>query len=103
MNLLFVVPHLRKGGPVDVLYNICKEILKFADIQVELLTLRQECKKSKISDFRDLGVPIIQLNKSYLSILVIMTWITLQISLEEHGMIIIQMKALQDCVIREHF
>lgn len=65
MNLLFVVPHLRKGGPVDVLYNICKEILKFADIQVELLTLRQECKKSKISDFRDLGVPIIQLNKSY--------------------------------------
>ena len=66
MNLLIVTAHLRKGGPVDVIYNLCKEYKKYPEIHVKIATLRAESPNSKINDFKKLGMEIIQLNWSRL-------------------------------------
>ena len=65
-NILIVVPHLRKGGPIDVVYNLCRQIQKDGDYVIKLLTLRCEGKNSKMEDFLNLGICIKQLNCSYL-------------------------------------
>lgn len=65
MNVLFVISHLRCGGPVDVVYNISKHLIG-KSVNVAILTLRPESCNSKIEDFRALGIDIIQLDMSYL-------------------------------------
>lgn len=64
MNFLIVTAHLRKGGPVDVIYNLCKEYKKHPEIHVKIVTLRAESSNSKIAEFKKLGLEIIQLNFS---------------------------------------
>lgn len=66
MKVLIIVPHLRKGGPVDVEYNLCKQLICSKDIQVEVLTLRNETGNSKIEDFRGLGIEVSQLGLPYI-------------------------------------
>lgn len=38
MKILFIAAHLRRGGPVDVIFNLCSKLLYQKDIEVELLT-----------------------------------------------------------------
>lgn len=66
MKILIVIPHLRKGGPVDVVYNLCNRILKEKGFTIEILTLRCEKLNSKIKDFYKLEIPVKQLCYSYL-------------------------------------
>lgn len=65
MNLLFVVSHLRGGGLVNVLYNICLQLLQHREINVKILTLRREGERSVIDNFRNLGIEVTQLNLPY--------------------------------------
>lgn len=66
MKILFIAAHLRRGGPVDVIFNLCSKLLYQKDIEVELLTLRKEGSNSKIEEFSKIGIPVHQLNFSYL-------------------------------------
>lgn len=65
MKVLIVIPHLRKGGPVDVEYNLCKQLCKASDVNLSVLTLRKEAVNSRLNDFNELGIPVTQLNLSY--------------------------------------
>lgn len=65
MNLLIVLSHLRKGGVVEIVYNLCCHLLKVGNINLYILTLRKECKQTKINDFQKLGIPVRQLDLSY--------------------------------------
>lgn len=65
MNLLIVISHLRRGGPVDVVYNLCRWFVEKQAAKVTLLTLRPEGPNSKIDDFRALGLVVESLNASY--------------------------------------
>lgn len=65
MRILMVVSHLRKGGPVDVIYNICKYLCGVLHLHVDIVTLRPESDNSKLQDFLDLGVQVMQLGYSY--------------------------------------
>ena len=64
MKILYIVSHLRKGGPTDVLYNICSDIIKKASITI--VCLRKETPNSDANRFKELGATIISLNNSYL-------------------------------------
>ena len=64
MKILYIVSHLRKGGPTDVLYNICNDIIKKASITI--VCLRKETPNSDADRFKELGATIISLNNSYL-------------------------------------
>lgn len=66
MKILFVVAHLKKGGPVDVIYNLCCQLLQHHDYCVKILSLREETQNSKINDFQELGIHIEQLKLSRL-------------------------------------
>lgn len=65
MRILFVVAHLRKGGPVDVMYNICRQVLCSSDCVIKIVTLRPEGENSKIEEFRKLGIEVFPFNFSY--------------------------------------
>ncbi|MDD7461680.1 MAG: glycosyltransferase family 4 protein [Prevotellaceae bacterium] len=65
MKILFVVAHLRKGGPVDVMYNICRQVLHSSDSTIKIVTLRPEGENSKIEEFRKLGIEVFPFNFSY--------------------------------------
>lgn len=65
MNLLFVLSHLRKGGLVEIVYNLCRQLLKEREITLYILTLRKESEQTKIDAFRKLGILVEQLNLSY--------------------------------------
>ena len=78
MNILLVVSHLRRGGPVDVVYNICRNLIKTTNVSI--LTLRKEGNNSKIADFRDLGISVTQLNLSYLTCEIFKSIVTRKIS-----------------------
>lgn len=66
MHILFVTSHLRKGGPVSIIYNLCRELRSKPDVELSLMTLRKEGAASKLQDFECLGIKVIQLNHSYL-------------------------------------
>ena len=66
MNILIVVAHLRKGGPVDVIYNLCCQLLQHHIYSVNILTIREETQNSKIKDFQELDIHIEQLKLSRL-------------------------------------
>lgn len=66
MNLLIVISHLRRGGPVDVVYNLCRWLVE-QEAAVTLLTLRPEGPNSKIEEFRALGLAIESLEATYAS------------------------------------
>lgn len=65
MNILFVASHLRKGGPVNVIYSLCRELSRLSGTTVVLLTLRKEGAGSKLPDFKKEGIRVIALNHSY--------------------------------------
>lgn len=65
MNILFATSHLRKGGPVNIIYSLCQEITRLTDNKVVVLTLRKEGSESMLRGFRDLGIRVIPLNHSY--------------------------------------
>lgn len=65
MNILFITSHLRKGGPVNIIYSLCRELVRLSGYKVVLLTLRKEGLGSMLSDFRDLGIRVITLSYSY--------------------------------------
>ena len=65
MNILFVTSHLRKGGPVNVIYSLCREFSRLSGTKVVLLTLRKEGAGSKLPDFKKEGIRVIALNHSY--------------------------------------
>lgn len=64
MKILYIVSHLRKGGPTDVLYNICSDIIK--KVSITIVCLRKETPNSDAHRFKELGATIISLKKSYL-------------------------------------
>lgn len=51
MKVLFILSHLRKGGPVDVVYNICKQVLQTTGYRIKVVTLQPEEENSKLEDF----------------------------------------------------
>ena len=57
---------MRKGGLVEVVYNLCNQTLKNKDIRLYVLSLRREADNTKINDFIKLGIPVVQLEKSYI-------------------------------------
>ena len=63
MKILYIVSHLRKGGPTDVLYNICSDIIKKASVVI--VCLRKETHNSDIDRFKELGATIMLLNNAY--------------------------------------
>lgn len=65
MNILFVTSHLRKGGPVNVIYSLCREISRLPGMDVLLLTLRKEGVGSMSPDFIKDGIRVLTLNHSY--------------------------------------
>ena len=65
MNILIVVAHLRSGGPVEVVYNLCRGLKATTDIEVSVLSLRQEKEKSRIKDFRDAGIEVLEFGLTY--------------------------------------
>lgn len=65
MNILFATSHLRKGGPVNIIYSLCREITQLTDHKVVVLTLRKEGSGSMLRGFKDLGIRVIPLNHSY--------------------------------------
>ena len=65
MNILFVASHLRKGGPVNVIYSLCRELSRLPGTEVVLLTLRKEGVGSKLPDFKKEDIRVIALNHSY--------------------------------------
>lgn len=60
MNIMYVVSNLEKCGPINVLFNIVKEVEK--KHECEIVTLSKENSKSMLKDFSDLNIEIIQLN-----------------------------------------
>lgn len=66
MNLLIVVAHLRRGGLVEVVYNLCRRLIENKDIRLMVLSLRKEPVNSRVNDFTNLGIKVIGLVKSYL-------------------------------------
>ena len=60
MKLLYIISHLRKGGPTDVLYNICSDIVKKANVFI--VCLRKEIDNNNIYRFKELGATIMSLN-----------------------------------------
>ena len=67
MKLLFILSHLRRGGPVDVVYNLCKLLLSMEEMDISVLTLRKETENSRKTDFAGLGTPIYELGLSYIT------------------------------------
>lgn len=65
MNVLFIIPHLRKGGPVDVEFQLCKQYACDNRMHIEVMTLREETASSKLNDFSDLGIIVNQLKIPY--------------------------------------
>lgn len=63
MKILYIVSHLRKGGPTDVLYNICSYIIQRTNVLI--VCLRKETHNSDIQRFKELGATIVSLNNSY--------------------------------------
>lgn len=63
MKILYIVSHLRKGGPTDVLYNICSYIIQRKNVLI--VCLRKETHNSDIQRFKELGATIVSLNNSY--------------------------------------
>ncbi|WP_366143092.1 glycosyltransferase family 4 protein [uncultured Rikenella sp.] len=64
-HILFVIAHLQRTGPVNILYNLCRGLLQ-AGFQTTIVTLRAENADSRIDDFRTLGVLIHSLNATLL-------------------------------------
>lgn len=64
MKIVLVIPHLRSGGPVDVEFNLCHQLLK-KGAEVSVVTLRKETEKSSLEDFKNLGINVIQLELTY--------------------------------------
>lgn len=77
MNVLIVVAHLRKGGPVDVVFNLCRKIMERKDIRLSIVTLRKETNASKLSDFTNLGICVDTLDCSYLDC-ELRTWVVVR-------------------------
>ena len=50
MKILMIVSHLRKGGPVDVIYNLCRYFCGVLHLHVDIVTLRPESDNSKLQD-----------------------------------------------------
>lgn len=65
MKVLFILSHLRKGGPVEVVYNICKQLLQTTEYRIKIVTLRPEEENSKLEDLKKLGTEIVQFSYSY--------------------------------------
>ena len=65
MKILMVIPHLRKGGPVDVEFQLCKQYACDHRMHTEVMTLRKETTSSKLKDFRGLGITVNQLRIPY--------------------------------------
>lgn len=61
-----VVPHLRQGGVVNVVYNLCKELVLRGEIHVHVLSLRKETSNTMAANFVALGIKVELLNNSYL-------------------------------------
>ncbi|MCI6619815.1 MAG: glycosyltransferase family 4 protein [Prevotella sp.] len=68
MNILIVVAHLRKGGLVDVIYNICNQLTNYPTLQIQILTLRNESEQNRLSDFKGLGIKVSQLHLTYVKV-----------------------------------
>ena len=65
MKLLVVVSHLRRGGLVEVVYNLCQRLVNEKRVQLTVLSLRKEPADSRIEMFRALGIEVLSLNNSY--------------------------------------
>ena len=65
MNILIVMAHLRSGGPVEVVYNLCRGLKSTPNIEVSVLSLRREKEKNRINDFRSLGIDVIEFRLNY--------------------------------------
>lgn len=66
MKILIITSHLRRGGPTDVIYNICSELVEENGIDLFLLSLRKEPVDNRTVMFKNLGVKVLELNRDYL-------------------------------------
>lgn len=66
MNVLIVVSHLRRGGLVEVVYNLCRRLHENVEDHIIVLSLRSEPVSSMMDEFRKVGIETIGLNCSYL-------------------------------------
>lgn len=55
MRLMFVISTLERSGPVNVLYDMCKEFILLGHV-VKVITLAAEGGRTRINDFEELGV-----------------------------------------------
>lgn len=67
MNLLIVVSHLRRGGLIEVVYNLCRRLRDDKNIHLAVLSLRKEPRNSRADDFSKLGIHVMGLGKPYLA------------------------------------
>ncbi|MFY0253354.1 glycosyltransferase [Chitinophaga sp. 30R24] len=66
-KILYIISTLKRGGPVNVLYNLLKYIDR-TQFDVSILTISQEGEQTRINDFRELNVSIKQLNQKHESL-----------------------------------
>lgn len=66
MNVLMLFAHLRKGGPVDVAYNLCYQLANKGGIGLYVLSLRKEPVNSRSGDFRKICTNVWNMDFSYL-------------------------------------
>ena len=79
MKILMVVAHLRRGGLVEVVYNLCARLTEEKNIHLAVLSLRKEPGNSRVDDFARLGVKVMSLEKTYLSCEVGSCFVTKQV------------------------
>lgn len=67
-DVYYLMPHLKRSGPVNVLYSICVELNRQLFNPI-IITLFEEGKSSRIEDFSKLNIQIIQLRYNRIDVL----------------------------------
>ena len=65
MQILFLLSHLRKGGLVNVVYNLCVQLSKYAEYKIIVVTLRKEQSDNLYDSFLKIGVDVLPLGSTY--------------------------------------
>ena len=75
MTIIYIVNQLRKSGPVEVLYNLVKNLRRFSFTPVIIRMMEDDTDRSITSAFKELGIEVFEFSYSFIDLELRTRWV----------------------------
>ena len=75
MTIVYIINQLRKSGPVEVLYNLVKNLHRFSVTPVIIRMMEDDTDRSITPAFKELGIEVLEFSYSFIDLELRTRWV----------------------------